>query len=206
MFRMWDSAFCCCSSHILWSISAIANPLKLQPDSSERDERNSAQRPRKVLSYSVCPRCSHSPGCQLYFIRALQVCGVIQDGSHRWRATEWGRDVTSARLERGERTWQTTLIPQSLLDSQCRKWVESMQWKWRVYDGARDDAGNCSWKPIGSAHVERGRAALSQEYWLEARCLQPLSAILCVPCTTNPRLGCKTPRFRNLIPHPSAAT
>lgn len=78
-----------------------------------------------------------------------------------------------------------------------------------VCDRTRDDAGNCIWKVIGPTHMERGRAALSQEYWLEACFLEPLSAILFVPSSIhyNPDTKrCITPRFCTLISHLSSCS
>lgn len=125
-------------------------------------ERNSAQRPNEVLRYAACPWWF----CQLNSIRALQVYRVRQDAGHRWTEIDGGREggrlqVKDCWEERGEKPWQTTLEPASLLDCVESEQRPCSKREW-VYDRARDDAGNCSWKLIHPAHVERGRAALSQ--------------------------------------------
>lgn len=141
------------------------------------------RRRERCSDIQCVPGVSHSPGCQALFQGSAGI-QAIQGASRRWRAKEregLGNWKLEERWEVREHGKQLSFSFHSLysIEKEVVYSVESMQWKRRLYDRARDDARNCRWKLIGPTRMERGRAALSQEYWLEARCLEPVCHTVC---------------------------
>ncbi len=67
MFKMLGAEF---GVAVQWRIFAPPNPQEIQPDSGEREMKGIQPTGQERCSDIQCvPGVSHSPGCQLYFIK-----------------------------------------------------------------------------------------------------------------------------------------